>query len=69
MLIAHNVPLCTHYMYKKEAEWGEKKEGDKKAPGMDRERSDGCVNSKEGWRSSEIIQRLLSAVLPQCVCV
>lgn len=48
---------------------GEKKEGDKKAPGMDRERSDGCVNSKEGWRSSEIIQRLLSAVLPQCVCV
>lgn len=27
MLIAHNVPLCTHYMYKKEAEWGEKKGG------------------------------------------
>lgn len=48
---------------------GEKKEGDKKAPGMDRERSDGCVNSKEGWRSSEIIQRLLSAVLPLCVCL
>lgn len=31
--------------------------------------SDGCVNRKEGWRSSEIIQRLLSAVLPQCICV
>lgn len=25
MLIAHNVPLCTHYMYKKEAEWGGKR--------------------------------------------
>ena len=30
---------------------------------------DGCVNRKEGWRSSEIIQWLLSAVLPQCMCV
>lgn len=30
---------------------------------------DGCVNRKEGWRSSEIIQRLLSAVLLQCMCV
>ncbi len=31
--------------------------------------SDGCVNRKEGWRSSEIIQNMVLAVLPQCMCV